>query len=159
MPLPQRFCRWKQVRCPIPPRASCRGIRRHCPGKRWQHVCLYRGKDTEDTTTTPSDTPENPDETTDLRTTISGNKNLKVGFPRTYTATITDENGNVVEWDNTYSWNVVSNFEVGQEVDGSKIELLVEDEDCVDSLILLQVINTTNNSVMSEIEITVVDIL
>ena len=56
---------------------------------------------------------------------------------------------------NTYSWNVVSDFEVGQEIDGNKIKLLVEDEDSVDSLILLQVIR--NNSVVSEIKITVVE--
>ena len=114
----------------------------------------------DDNTTTPSEEdpttpPENPDEMTDLRAVISGNKNLKVGFSRTYTATITDVDGNAVEWDDTYSWNVVSDFEVGQEIDGNKIKLLVENEDCVDSLILLQVIR--NNLVIAEIEITVVE--
>ena len=117
------------------------------------YIDVDSGSDTpsEDSTTPP----ENPDEMTDLSAVISGNKNLKVGFPRTYTATITDVDGNTVEWDDTYSWNVASDFEVGQEIDGNKIELLVEDEDCVDSLILLQVIR--NNSVVSEIEITVVE--
>lgn len=115
-------------------------------------VCNYKAVDTEEDPTIP---PENPDEMTDLRVTISGNKNLKVGFSRTYTATITDTDDNIVEWDDTYSWNVVSDFEVGQEIDGNTIKLLVEDEDCVYSLILLQVIR--NNSVVSEIEITVVE--
>lgn len=110
--------------------------------------------DDQDTPTTPTD-PENPDEMTDLRAVISGNKNLKVGFSRTYTATITDADGNAVEWDNTYSWNIVSDFEIGCEIDGNTIKLLVEDEDCVDSLILLQVIR--NNSVVAEIEITIVE--
>lgn len=112
----------------------------------------------DDNTNTPSDPtvpPENPDEMTDLRAVISGNKNLKVGFSRTYTATITDADGNAVEWDDTYSWNVVSDFEVSQEIDDNTIKLLVEDEDCVDSLILLSV--TRNNAVLSEIEITVVE--
>lgn len=103
----------------------------------------------------PTTPPENPDEMTDLRVVISGNKNLKVGFSRTYTATITDADGNVVEWNDTYSWNVVSDFEVCQEINGNTIKLLVEDEDCVDGLILLQAIR--NNSVIAEIEITVVE--
>ena len=104
--------------------------------------------------TTPSE-PTTPDEMTDLRAVISGNKNLKVGFSRTYTTTITDVDGNAVEWDNTYSWNVVSDFEVGQEIDDNTIKLLVEDDDCVDGLILLQLIH--NSTVVSEIEITVVE--
>ena len=119
-------------------------------------ICDYREIDN---TTTPSEDPttppENPDEMTDLSTTISGNKNLKVGFSRTYTAAITDSEYNSVQWDDTYSWNVVSDFEVGQEIDGNTIKLLVEDEDCVDGLILLQVIR--NNSVVAEIEITVIE--
>ena len=115
-------------------------------------VCNYKVVDTEEAPTTP---PESPDEMTDLTITISGNKNLKVGFSRTYTATITDVDGNAVEWTDTYSWNVVSDFEVCQEIDGNTIKLLVEDEDCVDSIILLQVIR--NNTVVAENEITVVE--
>ncbi len=117
-------------------------------------ICDY--VEVDNTTPTPSN-PENPNETTDLTTTISGNKNLKVGFSRTYTATIADVDGNAVEWDNTYSWNVVSDFEVGQEIDGNKIELLVEDEDLVDETLSLQVIK--DNSVVVEIEITVISII
>ena len=105
--------------------------------------------------TPPPSTPENPNETTDLSAVISGNKNLKIGFSRTYTALFTDVDGNAVEWDDTYSWNVVSDFEVGQEIDGNTIKLFIEDEDCVDSLILLQVIQ--NNSVVAKIEVTVVE--
>lgn len=119
-------------------------------------ICDYI--EVSDDTEEPSDPtipPENPDEMTDLRAVISGNKNLKVGFSRTYTTTITDVDGNAVEWDNTYSWNVVSDFEVGQEIDDNTIKLLVEDEDCVDGLILLQLIH--NSTVVSEIEITVVE--
>lgn len=107
-------------------------------------------------TSTPD---ENPDETTvltdDVKATISGNKNLKVGYARTYTATFTDAEGNVVD-DVDFSWNIVSDFEVGQVVNGNEIELLVEDEDYVDSLILLQII--VDDEVVSEIEITVVGI-
>ena len=116
-------------------------------------VCNYKAVDTEEPTT-PS-TPEGGNETSVLSATISGNKNLKVGFARTYTATIADTDGNAVEWNDDYSWNVVSDFEVGQEVTDNKIELLVDDEGCVDSLILLQMI--VGNTVVSEIEITVME--
>jgi hypothetical protein len=119
-------------------------------------ICDYI--EVSDDTEEPSDPttpPENPDEMTDLRVVISGNKNLKVGFSHTYTATITDVDGNAAEWNNTYSWNVTSDFKVGQVIDSNKIELLVEDEDYIDSLILLQAIR--NNTVVAEIEITVIE--
>lgn len=117
-------------------------------------VCNYKVVDTEGTTT-PS-VPENGNETSVLSASISGNKNLKVGFSRTYTATITDENGNAVEWNDDYSWNVVSDFVVGQEVSGNEIELFVDDEEYVDSIILLQIIS--NDTVITEIEITVMEV-
>ena len=116
-------------------------------------VCNYKSVDT------PSD-PENPDETTvltdNVKATISGNKNLKVGFSRTYTATFTDAEGNVVD-DVDFSWNVISDFEVVQVVNGNEIELLVEDEELIDSSFLLQII--VDDSVVSEIEITVVGLM
>lgn len=118
-------------------------------------LCNYIDVGSDDTTSEdPTTPPENPDEMTDLKAVISGNKNLKVGLSRTYTATITDVDGNVVEWDDTYSWNVVSDFEVGQEIDGNTIRLLVEDEDLVDELFSLQVVK--DGSVVAEIEITVI---
>ena len=110
--------------------------------------------------TTLSTPDENPDETTvltdDVKATISGNKNLKVGYARTYTANFTDAEGNVVD-DVDFSWNIVSDFEVGQTVNGNEIELLVEDEEFVDSSILLQII--VDDMVISEIEITVVGLM
>ena len=119
-------------------------------------LCNYIDVDSDsDNTDTPTTPPENPDEMTDLRVGISGNKNLKVGFSRTYTATITDADGNAVEWDNTYSWNVAADFEVSQEVKNNKITLLVEDDSLIGESFLLQVIKS--NSVLSEIEITVVE--
>lgn len=115
-------------------------------------VCNYKAVDTEDTTT-----PSNPDETSVLSATISGNKNLKVGFSRTYTATITDMDGNAVEWDDTYSWNVVSDFEVGQEKNGNVIGLFVEDEDLIDSSFLLEIVK--DNVTLAQIEITIIDMM
>lgn len=114
-------------------------------------VCNYKSVDT---------SPEFPDETTvlteDVKATISGNKNLKVGYARTYTANFTDSEGNVMD-DVDFSWNVVSDFEVGQVVNGNEIELLVEDEEFVDSSILLQIIIADN--VVSEVEIIVVGLM
>ena len=117
-------------------------------------VCDYIEIDT-NTPSDPTTPPENPDEMTDLRAVVSGNKNLKVGFSRTYTATITDADGNAVEWDDTYSWNVVSDFEVGQEIDGNTIKLLVEDDSLIGESFLLSVIK--NNIVLKDFEIFVVD--
>ena len=102
---------------------------------------------------------ENPDETTvltdNVKATISGNKNLKVGYARTYTTTFTDSEGNVVD-DVDFSWNVVSDFEVGQVVNGNEIELLVEDEEFVDEKFKLQVL--VNKNVIGEIIITIASI-
>lgn len=104
---------------------------------------------------TPSTPPQNPDETTDLRGVISGSSNLRVGIQRNYTATITDENGNAVEWNNTFSWNVVSDFEVKLTITDNTIKLLVDNEDYVSSLILLQIIK--DGQTLTELEVTVID--
>ena len=119
-------------------------------------ICDYIevSDDTEEDPTIP---PENPDEMTDLRAVISGNKNLKVGFSRTYTATITDVDSNAVEWDGTYSWNVVSDFEVGQEIDGNKIKLLIEDDSLIEESFILQAIK--NNVVLSQMTISIVELM
>lgn len=109
--------------------------------------------------TTPPSEPTTPDETEDLCATISGNTNLKVGFSRTYTATLSNSDGNDVQWDDTkYSWNVVSDFVLDMTTNGNKISLTVEDEDFIGSSFLLQVIKLDDNAVIGEIEITVVDV-
>lgn len=107
---------------------------------------------------TPSDTPpstpeENPDETTDLTVIIDGKETIRCSVERTYTALFTDSDGNAVE-DVNFSWNVVSDFEVGQSVDGNEIALLVEDEDCIDSSFILQLL--VDGNVATELEISVV---
>ena len=103
-------------------------------------------------------TPENDDETTILSGaitgTISGNKNLKVGFSRTYTANLVDEDGNAVEWSDEFSWNIVGDIDVGLTENGNQIELLVDDEELVDSTFFLQILNV--DSVITQVEITVV---
>ena len=104
--------------------------------------------------------PSNPDETADLSAKISGNTNLRIGVTRTYTVTLSDKEGNAVQWNDTkYSWNIISDFDVRQTVTENKISLTVEDEDFIDSSFLLQVIKLNDSSVLSEIEITVIDVM
>ena len=118
-------------------------------------VCNY----TEVSSPTPPSEPTTPDETEDLSVTISGTTNLKIGVTRNYTATLSDKDSNVVQWDDTkYGWNVASDFDVKQSVTENKISLTVEDEDFIDSSFLLQVIKLNDSSVLSEIEITVIDV-
>ena len=107
----------------------------------------------------PTTPPEEDDKTTILSGTItgtiSGNKNLKVGFERTYTANLVDEDGNAVEWSDEFKWNIVSEFEVISSIDVNKITLMVEDEDYIDSIFGLQVLDN-GGQVITQIEITVV---
>lgn len=112
-----------------------------------------------DTSSTPSE-PTTPDKTEDLSATISGTTNLRIGVTRTYTATLSDKDGNAVQWEDTkYGWNVVSDFDVKQSVTENKISLTVEDEDFIDSSFILQVIKLDDDSVIAEIEITVIDVM
>ena len=110
--------------------------------------------------TTPS---ENDDETTILSNnitgTISGNKTLKIGFERTYTANLVDEDGNVVEWSDDFSWNIADNIDVTSTENSNQIELLVEDEDLIDETFVLQVIRTNDGSVITEITITIKELM
>lgn len=97
--------------------------------------------------------PENPDNTQEILASISGNTNLKVGFKKTYSVSFKDKSGNTINPD--FTWNIVSDFEVKQELIENKIKLLVEDEDFISSSFLLQII--VENTVVREIEITVVE--
>ena len=118
-------------------------------------VCNY----TEVSSPTPPSEPTIPDETEDLSVTISGTTNLRIGVTRTYTTTLSDKDSNVVQWDDTkYGWNVASDFDVKQTVTENKISLTVEDEDCIDSSFILQVIKLDDGSVIADFEITVEDV-
>ena len=119
-------------------------------------VCNY----VDYSSSTPPSEPTIPDETEDLSATISGTSNLRIGVTRTYTATLSDKDGNAVQWDDTkYGWNVVSDFDVKQTVIENKISLTVEDENFIDSSFILSVIKLDDGSVVAEIEITVIDVM
>lgn len=121
-------------------------------------ICDYIDISNSTTPTPPQ--PPNTDETADLSAIISGNTNLRIDVTRTYTAILSDSDANAVDWDDTkYGWNVVSDFDVTQTVTENKISLIVEDDSFVDSSFILSVIKLDDNSVLSEIEITVIDVM
>ena len=102
----------------------------------------------------PRPLPPDSDETTDLSAVISGNNKLKCGFDRDYTVEFIDSKGEIHN-DITFSWNVISDFEVTQTITGNTITLFVDDEDCIGSSFLLQVI--VNQKVFAEITIDVIE--
>ena len=115
-----------------------------------------------DSSSTPQPSePSNPDETAVLNANISGTSNLRIGVTRIYTATLSDKDGNAVQWDDTkYGWNVISGFEVNQNVDNkSKIKLFVDDDSFIGESFLLQIIQLETDTVLKEIEITVCDVV
>ena len=92
--------------------------------------------------------------------TISGNTNLKNGFSRTYTLTITDSSGNdITSSQNDYSWNIVSDFtdQIEQVITDNKIKLTVDNEDLIDSSFVLQVV--VDSTVKAELIITVCEVM
>lgn len=97
-----------------------------------------------------------PDETSVLSS-IEGNKSLKIGYPRSYTVSFADSDGNRIS-DVDFDWVIKSTFgdKILQETDHNTIKLLVKDEDCIGSSFLLQVV--VNGTVNSEIAITIIDI-
>lgn len=115
-------------------------------------ICDY--KEVNEEPSDPTTPPENPDEMTDLRAVISGNKNLKVGFSRTYTVKFTDESGNEIG-ETDWEWNVDADYIDVVEQNGNEIELLVENEDYVNSSFILSVVKDTVT--LAQIEITVVE--
>lgn len=101
--------------------------------------------------------PEDDDEITVLSANINGNTNLKVGFERTYTATIIDESNNVIEWNDDYHWDVVSLIDIDVKAAGNKVKILVEDDDLVDEKFKLQVFN--KETLIGEIVVTIVGMI
>ena len=102
----------------------------------------------------PRPLPPKPNETTDLSAVISGNNKLKCGFDRDYSVEFVDSNKEI-HTDVEFTWNIVSDFDVSQKIDGNIITLFVDDENCIGSSFLLQVI--VGESVLSEIIIDVIE--
>ena len=91
----------------------------------------------------PTTLPENDDEKTILngsvKGTISGNKSLKVGFSRTYTANLVDENGNEIKWSDDFYWNIYPESILKLSINRDKVSMLVEDESLIDTTIRAEV--------------------
>lgn len=117
-------------------------------------ICNY----IEPTNPTPP-SPSNPDETTvSISAAIQGKKELKCKRKRTYAALLSDMDGNTINWDNaSYHWDVVSDFGVKQTVNGNQIELYVEDDSLIGESFILSVIKSDDNSIIAEIDITIVE--
>ena len=87
--------------------------------------------------TTP---PENDDETTILNGVIFGSDSLKLGFTRTYTATVTDTDRNNIGWsDDDFYWNIYPAKDVVLSIDKDKVNILAEDESLIGNTIRIEV--------------------
>lgn len=103
----------------------------------------------------PTDVPEpNPgDETPVLSASISGGDTLRCGRSKTWMVTFKDGDGNEIT-DCDFKWNVTSDFVIIQAINKNKIQLRVDDEDCIGSSFLLQI--TNNNRILTECQITII---
>lgn len=116
-------------------------------------ICNYRRNTT---TLPPQVTP--PDKIEDLTAHISGNNCMKLGIPKSFSVSFMDKDKRQLDWETVnFKWNVVSDFNIVQNIIGNKIELTVEDENYIDSSFLLQVV--VNEKVISENSILVVSLV
>lgn len=103
------------------------------------------------------ESPENDDKipvlSGNIKCEISGGDSLKIGFKKTYIAKLSDEGGKEVLWSDKYSWNVESDFEIQSKISGEKIEIKIDDEYAVGSIVKLQIIS--KEAVISEREINI----
>lgn len=85
---------------------------------------------------------------------ISGNTNLRNGYQRIYTFIIIDGFNNTVE-NVDCTWNIVSDFDVKQDVSGNKITLSVDNEDLIGRRFMLQTM--IDGEIVAEIEIVIIE--
>lgn len=106
--------------------------------------------------TTPSSSTL--DETAILKANIDGNQYLKNGFSRTYTVSFTDLDENNIDWnDVNFTWEVISDFDVKQEINNNKIQLSVNDDSLIGESFLLQIKLQDDNSIVAKSEIYIVE--
>lgn len=99
--------------------------------------------------------PPKQNETTNLFAKILGKPTMDFGFYRTYTVRFADKTDCDLDYTN-FKWNVVSDFEVKQTINGKQIELLVDNEDCIGSSFLLQIIDS-QGTVLTELKPLIVE--
>lgn len=92
---------------------------------------------------------------TDIKAVISGNRELKVGFYRSYKVTFSDKEGKEIPWESVnFKWNINCNFDIGllnQETVDNTIKISVKDEELIGSSFLLCV--TVDNKMISQINV------
>lgn len=87
---------------------------------------------------------------------IHGPTTLRNSYTRNYTAYIIDATGNPVSMSSAgFTWNVLSEFAITQDISVDKIKLFVDDEGMIGSSFLLQIISGTY--VVTEIPITITE--
>lgn len=85
---------------------------------------------------------------------IIGKERLQVGYPRTYSVTFTDKQGNAID-DISFAWNVLSDFDVEQSVKDNSITVNIQDDDLVGQSFSIHVL--VNGSVITSKEISIVE--
>lgn len=102
----------------------------------------------------------NVDKTTFVCANIKGIKTLKVGVNRTCTATIINNEGNELEWENDlYGWNIISDINISYVVTENKMRLFVDDEGYIGNSFFVQVIDLVANQVIGETKVSVIGIV
>lgn len=99
--------------------------------------------------------PPKPNETTNLFAKIVGKPTMDFGFSRTYAVRFADKTDCDLDYTD-FKWNVISDFEVKQTINDKQIELLVDNEDCIGSSFLLQVIDS-KGTVLTELKPLIVE--
>ena len=102
----------------------------------------------------PSPEPPAPHETTDLSAVITGGNTLRCGRAKTWTVTFTDRSGNEAN-DCDFRWNIISDHNITQNINGQKIQLKVDDEQLIDCSFILSVM--IGDTVVADTTISVVD--
>lgn len=87
----------------------------------------------------PTTPPEEDDETTILNGVISGSDSLKLSFARTYTATVTDKDGNNISWSDDFYWNIYPAKDVVLNISQNKVDILAEDESLIGNTIRIEI--------------------
>lgn len=104
---------------------------------------------------TPFPTPQ---PSSDIIATITGANTLRCGRSKSWSVSFKDSNG-VDITDCEFKWNVISDFNISQIINGNKIQLRMDDEDNISSSFLLQIIMSTDgiDMVVTETEITIIE--
>lgn len=106
-------------------------------------ICDYKSPTT---STLPPLEPDNPS----TSVTITGGDTLRYGRAKTWTVTFSDS-----ENQPSFTWNVISDFKITQNIIGNKIQLKCTDDKAIDCTFILQVLDNESN-ILSEITITIV---